>query len=102
MDRRRFEALVEERIAGWAERAGRLQYRASTVDTVTDNRFFRQIGLVAESCATVAALLKDLSNAPIAEWQQGREGISRAMSDVETSFQELEEALAAEAAVRDV
>jgi hypothetical protein len=101
MDRRKFEALVEERIAGWAERAGRLQYHASIADTVTDNRYFRQIGLVAEGCATVAALLKELANAPIAEWQHGREGIGKAMSEVERSFEALETALAANAKTRN-
>ena len=94
MDRRRFETFVEEQIANWADRAAQLRYQASSAQTADDNRYFRKIGLVAERCSTVAALLKSLSDAPITEWHDCRERICKAMKEAESGFQALEAALA--------
>lgn len=97
MDRKKFEEFVEKRIARWADRAGRLQYDASTVDTVSDNRYFSEIALVAERCSEVAGLLRDLSGAPIAQWREGRRKIAQAIEETEQGFEALESALGARA-----
>lgn len=90
MERRQFQEYVESRITSWGERASRLESISDVAETLDDECEVPRISELARGCSEVAALLKDLTEAPAGDWQGLRARVEGAIEDVEAAFDVLE------------